>query len=102
MKVGIFVILIIALLLLTGTATAAMEQVLIRHFQFQPSVITINKGDTVTWMHPGPVGHTVKFTDSESQILTNGGTYSKTFNQKGTFNYECGIHPSMKGTVIVK
>jgi len=80
-----------AVLFLTGIASAATEQVLIRRGQFQPSEITINKGDTVTWMHPGPTSHTVKFADSESPVLMNGGTYSKTFDQTGTFNYECGI-----------
>lgn len=102
MKIGVLIMLAMVALFLTGTANAATEQVLIRHFQFQPAEITINKGDTVTWMHPGPVSHTVKFADSESPILKNGGMYSKKFDQAGTFNYECGIHPYMKGTVIVK
>jgi len=85
-----------------GVASANMAQVLIKDFQFRPDQITIQKGDTVTWTHPGPASHTVKFADSESGILKNGSTYSKTFNQAGTFDYACGIHPYMKGKVIVK
>jgi plastocyanin len=89
-------------ILIPGVAAADNAQVLIRHFQFQPDSITINRGDTVTWTHPGPVSHTVKFANSESPVLKNGASYSKTFYQPGTYNYECGIHPSMRGTVIVR
>jgi plastocyanin len=102
MKLAWIMILAIAVALLTGAASASTQQVLIKDFKFQPQQITINKGDSIVWTHPGPATHTVKFSDSESPGLTKGGTYSKTFNQVGTFNYECGIHPYMKGTVIVK
>ena len=85
-----------------GVATAVTAQVLIKDFNFQPESITIQKGDTITWTHPGTASHTVKFADSESQVLKNGGTYSKTFSQAGTFDYSCGIHPYMKGKVVVR
>ena len=102
MKLAVTITLVAILLLFAGVASASTAQVLIKDFKFQPDQVTIKKGDTVTWTHPGPASHTVKFQDSESPILKNGGTYSKTFNQAGTFNYECGIHPYMKGKVIVQ
>jgi amicyanin len=102
MKLLVVIILAAVLVSFTGVATAGTAQVLIKDFKFQPDSITIQKGDTVTWTHPGPVSHTVKFADSESPVLKNGGTYSKTFNQAGTFDYSCGIHPYMKGKVIVR
>jgi plastocyanin len=102
MKLAVIIILAAVVISFTGIASAGTAQVLIKDFKFQPDRITINRGDTVTWTHPGPASHTVKFADSESPILKNGGTYSKTFNQAGTFSYECGIHPYMKGTVIVQ
>ena len=48
--------------------------------------------------------HTVEFDDSSktSDELEKKDTVSFTFDKKGTFNYHCGIHPSMKGTVIVE
>jgi plastocyanin len=101
MKLALIVVLIVAVVLFAGIATANTAQVLIKDFKFQPDQITIQKGDTITWMHPGPASHTVKFADSESPILKNGSTYSKTFDQTGTFPYSCGIHPYMHGTVIV-
>ena len=102
MKLKILIVLAVAVALFASIASANTAQVLIKDFKFQPDQITIQKGDTITWTHPGPASHTVKFADSESPILKNGGTYSKTFDQPGTFPYSCGIHPYMTGTVIVK
>ena len=38
---------------------------------------------------------------TESDGLDQGDSFSHTFDQAGTFNYVCGIHPSMKATVVV-
>lgn len=102
MKLAVVIVLVAVIVFFSGAAQASTVQVLIKDFKFRPDTITINKGDTITWTHPGPASHTVKFADSESQILKNGASYSKTFDQAGTFSYECGIHPYMKGQVIVK
>ena len=102
MKLAAVIVLAAVLVVFSGAAQAATHQVLIKDFKFRPDSITINKGDTITWTHPGPASHTVKFVDSESPILKNGTSYSKTFNAAGTFPYECGIHPYMKGKVTVK
>ena len=76
--------------------------VTIQGYAFQPQSITIDKGGTVTWTNQDGVVHDVKFSDGESPDLKKGGTYSKTFSKAGTFDYICEIHPTMKGTVIVK
>jgi plastocyanin len=101
MKLQVLILLAAIVLFSAGVANAGTAQVLIKDFKFQPYSITVQKGDTVTWTHPGTASHTVKFADSESPVLKNGATYSKTFGQTGTFDYTCGIHPYMKGTVIV-
>jgi plastocyanin len=56
----------------------------------------------VTWTNFDSVTHTVRFDDGESPVIGNGGTYSKTFSDAGTFDYICGIHPSMRGKVVVE
>ena len=78
-----------------------MAHVNIKDYTFQPSDITIKKGDTVTWTNLDVIGHDVKFKDSDSPDLKTGESYSKTFDQAGTFDYICDIHPTMKGRVIV-
>jgi plastocyanin len=102
MKLKILIVLAVAVALFAGLATANTAQVLIKDFKFQPDQITIQRGGTITWTHPEPASHTVKFADSESPILKNGSTYSKTFSKPSTFPYSCGIHPYMHGNVAVK
>lgn len=82
-----------------GQSTA---QVTIKNFAFDPGTVTITRGDTVTWTNQDSIVHTVRSGSDESQPLKKGQTYSKTFNDAGTFDYICGIHPGMKGKVIVK
>ncbi len=83
-------------------SSSASAQVSIKSFSFQPGTVTIAKGGTVTWTNHDSVKHTVKIGGEESPQLGKGQTFAKTFDTPGTFNYACGIHPSMKGTVIVK
>jgi amicyanin len=99
----LFTLLILAAVIVffTGAASASMAQVNIKDYKFQPSDITINKGDTITWTNLDTVAHDIKFKDSDSPDLKKGDTYSKTFGQAGTFDYICDIHPTMKGKVIV-
>lgn len=92
---------------LEGVAT---DKVTIKNFAFDPSVITVKAGTTVTWTNQDAVPHQVAsdphptHTDLPglvSDSFVQGQTYSFTFVKVGTFGYHCHIHPSMKGTVIV-
>jgi plastocyanin len=75
--------------------------------QFTPGQITIAAGQTVTFEFAG-VAHTVFFDNAPAGAPANisEGTANKsvalTFNTKGTFPYNCHIHPGMSGTVIVQ
>jgi len=78
---------------------------------FQPNPANIQVGDTVSWTNNDNTIHTViegnPATGGEveggfaSEILGPGVTFEHTFNQTGTFEYYCNLHPSMVGTVIV-
>ena len=68
---------------------------------FSPKVVTINKGNTVTWKWVGSNPHNVQFKGFKSKTITNG-TYKHTFRKRGTFRYVCIIHSGMTGKVIVK
>lgn len=102
MKLAKILLIALVVLVLSACVVSAKEvPVQIKDMAFHPQNLTISKGDTVTWTHPGPIDHTVKFADSVSPILKNGSSYSKTFNQAGTFPYQCGIHPFMTGNITV-
>lgn len=69
---------------------------------FVPATITVAIGTTVTWTNQDSVPHTVSSALLDSGTLSRGATFSYTLNQKGTFEYQCNIHPSMNGKVIVQ
>ena len=78
---------------------------------FDPNVINVNVGDTVTWTNADTVGHTAtsgKPTDNQtgtvwdSSLIKAGGSYtSPAFATAGTYNYFCMVHPWMTAQVIV-
>jgi plastocyanin len=77
----------------------------IQNMMFTPSQITIAKGGEVTWTNNDSTAHTVT-SDTGNELgsgdIQPGSTYSHTFNQTGSFQYHCSIHPSMRGTIVVK
>jgi plastocyanin len=85
----------------------ASGQINIANMAFTPSQITVAKGGTVTWTNNDSTTHTV--VDDLSNIggpnsgdIKPGDKYSFTFNKTGSFQYHCSIHPSMRGTIVVK
>lgn len=76
--------------------------VTIANFAFAPATLTVPVGTTVTWTNQDGSNHLVKFTDAASDRLKKGATYTRTFTAPGTYAYECSIHPSMTGTVVVQ
>ena len=85
----------------TPTSTNEVE---LSNFSFKPEDITITAGTTVTWSNKDAATHTVTSDDEffDSGNLSKGDTFQYTFNQTGTFDYHCTLHPNMKGKVIVK
>ncbi len=73
----------------------------IKDFAFNPNEATISAGDTVKWTNLDSSTHTVKGPGFESDTLREGDSYTFIFSKSGIYNYECSIHPSMKGTVTV-
>jgi amicyanin len=75
------------------------------NFAFNPAELRIKAGDTVVWTNKDTALHTIT-SDSGNEIssssLSNGQTYSHTFATKGTYDYHCSIHTSMKAKIIVE
>ena len=86
----------------TNNAPGAVE---IKNFAFNPTEITIKAGGTVTWTNADAMGHDILSDSGESfksELLSTGQSFSHTFTAAGTYQYHCGIHPSMIGKVIVE
>ena len=91
------------LLVLSATSVlAATRAVSIVDLDFEPSSVRISVGDTVVWTNNGEAPHNVHFRNGPaSEILDNGERYSRRFNDAGTYEYICDVHPSMNGRVVV-
>jgi len=79
---------------------------------WDPPVVNVNIGDTVTWSNDDTAAHTVTSgtpaSPSEevgalfnSNLFMVGAVWSNTFDEAGTFDYFCMVHPWMAGQVIV-
>jgi glucose/arabinose dehydrogenase/plastocyanin len=71
---------------------------------FSPGVITIKKGDTVTWKNNESLIHRIVADDGSFDLgdMANGATVKRTFDTAGSFTYYCSLHPDMTGTVVVQ
>lgn len=86
-----------------ATSTAAVNVAIGDHV-FQPRVITVKTGTTVTWKHQGAALHNVISLTTpslRSDDLKKGESYSYTFSKAGTYEYYCSYHEGMNGTIIV-
>ncbi len=79
------------------------KMVEIKNFSFQPSSIEVSPGTTVTWVNRDSVEHTITATDASfnSGNIETSGMFNWTFTKPGTYQYQCLIHPSMVGKVVV-
>ncbi len=86
------------------TATTSGVPVMIEGFKFTPATITVPKGTAVVWTNKDSATHTTSALDGtwDSENLGRGDTFTFTFSEAGTFDYQCDIHPRMKGTVVVQ
>lgn len=87
-----------------GTNGGSGAQVVLKNLAFDPVSVTIKAGGSVTWANQDSVNHTVVGDNGEFQSgnLSNGGSFTFTFDEAGSYTYHCGVHPAMKGTVVVE
>ena len=82
---------------------SAENIILINNFVFEPQELIVKTGTEITWENNHNVVHTIVSSGLfESEVLNKGESFSFTFTNPGEYNYYCGIHPSMTGTVLVK
>lgn len=99
----------------TPTPTPPSTTVTLANLAFNPGSLSVSVGATVTWTWndcggsggygPGTcVQHGVVFDDGSGIVspIQDTGTFTRTFNTAGTFNYHCAIHgAAMTGKIIV-
>jgi plastocyanin len=76
---------------------------------WSPADVTINAGDTVHWMNLDTAAHTVTGGSPadgpsgvfDSSLVMVDATYEFTFDDAGSYDYFCMVHPWMVGSVTV-
>jgi plastocyanin len=89
---------------LGGAALAENPTVKIEDFTFSPPSLTVKIRTAVTWLNKDDIPHTVvsKTRMFKSKALDTGDSFSFTFNEAGTYEYFCSLHPHMTGTIVVE
>lgn len=83
--------------------SASSHIVTLSHIRYHPGTLSINRGDTVTWLWTDRgKEHNVTGGGFKSRTMTKG-SFSVRFTRAGTFNYHCTIHVSegMRGKIVV-
>lgn len=75
--------------------------VTIQNYTFNPPSVEVSAGDTVRWTNKDSVEHSVSGQTFGARSLQKEQSYQYLFTIPGVYNYDCSIHPDMKGTVIV-
>jgi amicyanin len=88
---------------LQTTTSVSDNTIRIKNLAFDPTGITVKMGSTVRWVNQDSVPHRIVFADgADSTVLAPSQSWSRKFDQAGTYDYACTIHPTMQGTVIVE
>jgi plastocyanin len=83
--------------------SAQTHAILIQQMKFAPAELTLNEGDTVTWINRDIVDHNVTEEINKSWtsgILTAEKSWSMVVMKSA--DYMCTLHPVMKGRIVVK
>lgn len=80
-----------------GSGEAVVE---LEGLEFSPDRVKVEAGQAVRWVWTENVAHDVTAEDFASETQSSG-EYTHTFDEPGTYDYVCKLHPGMDGTVEV-
>jgi len=88
-----------------ASATAPVRTDLVNlppSYQFDPAVVQVVAGTSVTWTNSDHFTHSVKVQDGPDHVIRPGENVSISFDKTGEYGYICTFHAQdMKGMVIV-
>lgn len=99
-------LLMFSMMVAAGTAQAAAIKIGQANRAFSMEMVTINKGDSVTFVNDDNVPHNVYSDDGGTKVDLGlqhpGATTELKLSTAGPHIVRCAIHPKMKLTVVVK
>jgi plastocyanin len=94
---------LVATLIIALPAFAQDVRINIKDFMFAPTDLSIPVGTKVTWVNDDQVPHTVMETHKafHSAALDTDDSFTYQFDNAGTFEYFCALHPQMVARIVV-
>ena len=90
---------------LTGPLLAQQgAAVTIASFKFGPESVSAAAKAPITWTNKDGAPHQVVVASKnlKTAVLNNGQSGQLSIADPGSYDYVCGIHPNMKGKIVVK
>lgn len=90
---------------------ASASEVTLGDMSYNPGELTVAAGTTVTFTNPSSFPHTITHGTGgrpaddaafDEAISPDGGTVEITFDEPGTYDITCKLHPSMQMRVVVE
>ena len=90
--------------ILGKVARATEAEIVIDNFTFAPTSLKVKVGAIITWVNHDDIPHSIVCPDLKvkSHPLDTDEMFACKFEQVGSFEYICGLHPHMHGQVIVE
>lgn len=88
-------------------ATPRVHKVSIKGMDFEPATLEVSVGDTIVWVNDDLVPHTATAIVDGAPVFDSGvfpanASWKYVASKSGRFPYVCLLHPTMKGTLIVR
>jgi plastocyanin len=83
-------------------AKPAAHTVVMEAVSFQPPVLTLRLGESVTWRNADPFPHTATGTPFDSKSIAAGASWTYRPRARGELPYVCTLHPTMRATLRVE
>jgi plastocyanin len=111
--ISAFAALLVLAAVIAPTAGAVNTRVSIAYYKWSNPEVHVDLGEKVTWDWLGPdLAHSVTGISANSQQWDSdphtdapfhraGYSYTIQFNQPGTYDFQCKLHPAVRGEVVV-
>jgi len=80
---------------------STVNQVTINDMKFSPAIISVKKGTTITWTNQDSANHRLFSSAFDSALMSQNDKFNFVATVVGTLDYQCTLHPSMTGKIIV-
>ncbi len=94
-----------------GAAQADGATVEIERSRYLPEELVVEAGTTVVFDNLDPVAHSVTASEGDELDFDSGlfgsstdagTTFERTYDDPGSYDYFCTVHPTMRGTIVVE